>query len=113
MQRHINLVLPRRVRNLVDARISLFLCRQTLHLLAPLRLLLLPQALDSSFGSGILRCGVWRCGAEVEGFVEDFIDEDGSSEGGGVGLAEEIMRDVVGVCHGDHATCCLPVLLRV
>ena len=86
MQRHINLVLLGRIRNLIDAGISLLLRRQRLHLQPSLPLLFLAEALDASFGSGILRCGVRGCRAQVEWLVEDFVDEDGGGERGRMGL---------------------------
>lgn len=45
------------------------------------------EALGASFGAGILGGGVWGCGPEVEGLVEDFVDEDGGGEGRRVGFA--------------------------
>ena len=43
-------------------------------------MLFFAEALEPACGAGVLRCGIWGCGAEMEGFVEDFIGED---RGGG------------------------------
>lgn len=55
--------------------------------------------MQTTLSAGVSRVEIWGSGAEVQGFVKNFLGEDGRSGFGRVSIQEESMGDVFGSRH--------------
>jgi len=94
MQGNIDVVLLLLSRNVVDAGHTLFFSRKRLGLSTTELVLIFAQALETTLAAGILRGGVGRGGAEIEGFAEDFVGEDRIGGGWRMEFGEKRMSRV-------------------
>lgn len=102
MQWNIDVVLLLLFGDIVDARYTLFFRRQGLRLSATELVFIFAQSLETTLAAGVLRGKVGRSGAEMQGFVEDFIGEDRIRGRWRMDFGEERMsRMLRGCCSGE------------